>query len=112
MLFLGLGTELGPALVSEHVIVSQELGNLSSANGESLRRSIGTQRARGTRARGVARSRGGGSVDLLLQPQDGSRQVPTALCEANHRFASTPVDYFVLKNAVSCEPSRAVIVIR
>jgi polyphosphate glucokinase len=33
MLFLGLGTGLGSALISEHVVVPMELGNLPSAGG-------------------------------------------------------------------------------
>ena len=41
MLFLGLGTGLGSALVSDHVIVPLELGNLPSASGESLGNRLG-----------------------------------------------------------------------
>ena len=36
MLFLGLGTGLGSALVTEHVIVPLELGNLPAPGGQSL----------------------------------------------------------------------------
>jgi polyphosphate glucokinase len=36
MLFLGLGTGLGSALVSEHVVVPLELGCLPSGNGEMI----------------------------------------------------------------------------
>lgn len=41
MLFLGLGTGLGSALVSDHVVVPMELGNLSYARGESLGERLG-----------------------------------------------------------------------
>lgn len=41
MLFLGLGTGLGSALVSEHVIVPMELGDLSHATGGTLGERLG-----------------------------------------------------------------------
>jgi len=41
MLFLGLGTGLGSALVSEHVVVPLELGNLPYGPGESLADRLG-----------------------------------------------------------------------
>ena len=43
MLFLGLGTGLGSALVSEHVVVPLELGNLPYGAGESLADRLGRQ---------------------------------------------------------------------
>ena len=48
---------------------------------------------------------------MARQDDARARQAPTARCEANYRFASTSVGYFVLKNAGSWEPSRAVVVI-
>jgi polyphosphate glucokinase len=41
MLFLGLGTGLGSALVSDHVVVPMELGNLPYATGETLGARLG-----------------------------------------------------------------------
>ena len=41
MLFLGLGTGLGSALVSEHVVIPLELGNLPYGSGESLADRLG-----------------------------------------------------------------------
>jgi polyphosphate glucokinase len=41
MLFLGLGTGLGSALISENVIVTLELGQLPSAGGRSLGELLG-----------------------------------------------------------------------
>ena len=41
MLFLGLGTGLGSALVSEHVVIPLELGNLPYGPGESLADRLG-----------------------------------------------------------------------
>lgn len=41
MLFLGLGTGLGSALVSEHVIVPLELGDLPFGSGEKIARRVG-----------------------------------------------------------------------
>jgi hypothetical protein len=41
MLFLGLGTGLGSALVSEHVVVPMELGNLSHGAGGTLAERLG-----------------------------------------------------------------------
>ena len=38
MLFLGLGTGLGSALVTEYVVVPLELGNLPDCDGEHARR--------------------------------------------------------------------------
>ena len=49
MLFLGLGTGLGSALVSEHVVVPLELGNLLDASGDTLGDAIG---AKGLESRG------------------------------------------------------------
>jgi polyphosphate glucokinase len=43
MLFLGLGTGLGSALVSEHVVVPLELGNLPFGDGERISRRVGRQ---------------------------------------------------------------------
>lgn len=43
MLFLGLGTGLGSALVSEHVVVPLELGNLPYGAGESLADRLGRE---------------------------------------------------------------------
>ena len=41
MLFLGLGTGLGSALVSEHVVVPLELGNLPFGSGETIADRLG-----------------------------------------------------------------------
>ena len=41
MLFLGLGTGLGSALVTEHVIVPMELGNMPDATGDTLGNRLG-----------------------------------------------------------------------
>jgi polyphosphate glucokinase len=41
MLFLGLGTGLGSALVSERVLVPLELGGLASDDGQTLARRLG-----------------------------------------------------------------------
>ena len=41
MLFLGLGTGLGSALVTEHVVVPLELGNLPFGNGETIAERVG-----------------------------------------------------------------------
>lgn len=41
MLFLGLGTGLGSALVSDHVVVPMELGNLRHVDGEPLGNRLG-----------------------------------------------------------------------
>jgi polyphosphate glucokinase len=41
MLFLGLGTGLGSALVTEHVIVPLELGTLPFRNGETIAERVG-----------------------------------------------------------------------
>jgi polyphosphate glucokinase len=41
MLFLGLGTGLGTALVTEHVVIPMELGNLPHLNGGSLGDALG-----------------------------------------------------------------------
>src|SRR5918993_4154542 len=41
MLFLGLGTGLGTALITEHVVVPMELGNLPHADGGMLGEAIG-----------------------------------------------------------------------
>jgi hypothetical protein len=49
MLFLGLGTGLGSALVTEHVVVPMELGDLPSRVGGTLGDLIGTK---GRKARG------------------------------------------------------------
>jgi polyphosphate glucokinase len=43
MLFLGLGTGLGSALVTEHVIVPLELGNLPAEKGGTLAERVGRQ---------------------------------------------------------------------
>lgn len=43
MLFLGLGTGLGSALVTEHVVVPMELGNLPNPAGGILGDAIGTK---------------------------------------------------------------------
>ena len=43
MLFLGLGTGVGSALVTEHVIVPLELGELPYGPGETLMQSLGRQ---------------------------------------------------------------------
>ena len=43
MLFLGLGTGLGSALISEHVVVPLELGNLPFRNGETMADRLGRQ---------------------------------------------------------------------
>ena len=49
MLFLGPGTGLGSALVTEHVVVPLELGNLLDASGDTLGDAIG---AKGLESRG------------------------------------------------------------
>ena len=41
MLFLGLGTGLGSALITEHVVIPMELGNLSDAMGGTLGERLG-----------------------------------------------------------------------
>jgi polyphosphate glucokinase len=41
MLFLGLGTGLGSALITEHVVVPLELGNLPAADGETMGQRLG-----------------------------------------------------------------------
>jgi hypothetical protein len=41
MLFLGLGTGLGSALITEHVVVPLELGNLPFGNGETMADRLG-----------------------------------------------------------------------
>jgi polyphosphate glucokinase len=41
MLFLGLGTGLGSALVTDHVVIPLELGNLPSADGSSFAERVG-----------------------------------------------------------------------
>jgi polyphosphate glucokinase len=41
MLFLGLGTGLGSTLVSEHVVIPLELGNLPSGMGETMAARLG-----------------------------------------------------------------------
>jgi polyphosphate glucokinase len=41
MLFLGLGTGLGSALISEHVLVSMELGRILRADGKTLGNRLG-----------------------------------------------------------------------
>jgi polyphosphate glucokinase len=41
MLFLGLGTGLGSALVTEHVVIPLELGNLPSGKGDSMAERVG-----------------------------------------------------------------------
>ncbi len=43
MLFLGLGTGLGSALVTEHVVIPLELGNLPYGNGETMADRLGRQ---------------------------------------------------------------------
>lgn len=43
MLFLGLGTGLGSALVTEHVVVPMELGSLPYANGQTLAERLGRE---------------------------------------------------------------------
>jgi len=43
MLFLGLGTGLGSALVSEHVIVPLELGDLPSGKGDTMADRVGRE---------------------------------------------------------------------
>lgn len=50
MLFLGLGTGLGSALITEHVIVPLELGDLPFGNGETMAQRLG---GRGLRESGV-----------------------------------------------------------
>lgn len=52
MLFLGLGTGLGSALVTEHVVVPLELGNLPFGSGETMAGRLGRQ---GLEANGQAR---------------------------------------------------------
>jgi polyphosphate glucokinase len=41
MLFLGLGTGLGSALIADHVIVSLELGQIASVNGQTFGNVVG-----------------------------------------------------------------------
>jgi polyphosphate glucokinase len=43
MLFLGLGTGLGSALVTEHVVIPLELGNLPFRDGETMAERLGRQ---------------------------------------------------------------------
>ena len=43
MLFLGLGTGLGSALVTEHVVIPLELGNLPFGNGATMAAHLGRQ---------------------------------------------------------------------
>ena len=43
MLFLGLGTGVGSALVTEHVIVPLELGSLALANGRTIADRLGRE---------------------------------------------------------------------
>jgi polyphosphate glucokinase len=43
MLFLGLGTGLGSALVTEHVVVPLELGCLPFGNGETMAEHVGSE---------------------------------------------------------------------
>jgi polyphosphate glucokinase len=92
LLFLGLGTGLGSALVTEHVVVPLELGNLPFRNGDSLGDRLGR---RGLNAHGVDRWTedvheatamlraafaaeqvvlGGGNSKLLVRLPDGTRR--------------------------------------
>lgn len=52
MLFLGLGTGLGSALITEHVIVPLELGNLYAGDGRTLSECVGS---RGLQVNGMER---------------------------------------------------------
>jgi len=54
MLFVGLGTGLGTALVTEHVVVPLELGNLPFGTGETMFARLGRE---GLEANGVERWR-------------------------------------------------------
>jgi polyphosphate glucokinase len=51
MVFLGLGTGLGSALVTEHVVVPLELGNLPLREGETMAQRLG---ASGLKANGLS----------------------------------------------------------
>ena len=91
MLFLGLGTGLGSALIVENVIVQLELGRARGAQGRRLGRLLGNQgrKLMGTRtwrrtvARTVADLRsaflvddlviGGGNAKLFREPPSGAR---------------------------------------
>jgi polyphosphate glucokinase len=91
MLFLGLGTGLGSAMIAENVIVPLELGRLRASNGRRLWRSLGERGRRklGNRlwrqavARAAADLRsaflvddlviGGGNAKLFREPPSGTR---------------------------------------
>jgi polyphosphate glucokinase len=91
MLFLGLGTGLGSALIAQNVIIPLELGELPSADGESLGdmlgrkglKRIGKRAWRKALARTVARFAtaftadyivlGGGNASLLKKLPPGTR---------------------------------------
>ena len=85
MLFLGLGTGLGSALITEHVVVPLELGCLSAGNGETLGQRLGRE--------GRARNGNG----------DWQRAVGEATSMLREAFAA---DYVVLGggNAKHVEP--------
>src|SRR5262245_52480049 len=55
MLFLGLGTGLGSALVSEHVVIPLELGTLYSDDGRTLAESLGRRGLEADRGKQWAR---------------------------------------------------------
>ncbi len=91
MLFLGLGTGLGSALIAENVIVPLELGRLRGRDGKRLgnqlgekgRQQVGNRSWRRAVARTVADLRtafviddvviGGGNAELFREPPAGSR---------------------------------------
>lgn len=91
MLYLGLGTGLGSAMIAENVIVPLELGRVRGSNGRRLWRSLGDQGRRrlGNRlwraavARAVSDLRsaflvddlviGGGNAKLFREPPSGAR---------------------------------------
>lgn len=51
MIFLGLGTGLGSAMITEHVVIPLELGNLPLRSGETMAQRLSTE---GLRANGIA----------------------------------------------------------
>lgn len=92
MLFLGLGTGLGSALITEHVVVPLELGDLPFGSGDTMADRLGRA---GLEARGEGRWRedvehassvlrrafmadylmlGGGHADLVDPLPDGTRR--------------------------------------